>query len=223
MTRTWIFALLLAGPAFADWPSLESSCEVHQIVCYADLIKRTKECKVKRTQTADTSRGKVTFEWRRCPISGFSTVRGSDYLQVSDDEGGIWAFNNVVDPTAAVVSDVGFLGKRVLLVQAFKKASGAQIWCPLTLTADRPHCLTPAMASLDERAQDLLKQGETLQGSDWRLKEMAPTRATAIREIFREGEKQAVGQVQAVLVLGRDRLKIDSVARKSVDAAGTRR
>ncbi len=207
-------ALLLAGPALADWPSLESSCEVHQSDCYAELAKRTAECKVKRKQTAATARGTVTFEWRRCPISGFSTVRGADYLQVSDEEGGIWAFNNVVDPTAAVVSDVGFLGKRVLLVQAFKKASGVQIWCPLTLAADRPHCLIPVMASLDERAADLLKPGETLQGSDWRMNEMATTKATALREVFSEGATKRVGVIEAVLVLGRDRLKIDSVTRK---------
>jgi hypothetical protein len=212
--RALLLASLLAGPALADWPALESSCQVHQIVCYADLAKRTRECKVRKTQTADTSRGKVTFEWRRCPISGFSTVRGADYLEVSDEEGGIWAFNNVVDPTAAVVADVGFLGKRVLLVQAFKKASGAQIWCPLTLTADVPHCLIPPMSTLDEKAAALLKQGETLQGSDWRMKEMAQGKATAVREIYREGEKKAVGLVEAALVLGRDRLKIDSVRRR---------
>jgi len=218
--RTLIVALLAASPALADWPSLESSCEVHNIACYADLAKRTEACKVKRKQTADTSRGKVAFEWRRCPVSGFSTVRGADYLQVSDDDGGIWAFTNVVDPTAAVLSDVVFLGKRVLLVQAFKKASGAQIWCPLTLTADRPHCLIPIMATLDERAGKLLKTGETLQGSDWRLTEMAPSKATAVREVFAEGGRKAVATVAAVLVLGRDRLKIDSLTRqeKSIDA-----
>ena len=212
--RIALITLLFALPAAADWPSLDSSCEVHQPACYADLAKRTQECKVKKTQSAQTSRGKVGFEWRRCPISGFSTVRGADYLQVSDEDGGIWAFNNVVDPTAAVVSDVGFLGKRVLLVQAFKKASGAQIWCPLSLSSDTPHCLIPDMQDLDERAQDLVKKGETLQGSDWRLKEMAPNRATAVREVFREGDLKAVALVQAVLVLGRDRLKIDSVQRK---------
>lgn len=212
--RALLLALLAAWPALADWPSLDSSCEVHQIVCYADLAKRVKECKVRKTQTASTTRGKVTFEWRRCPISGFSTVRGADYLEVSDEEGGIWAFNNVVDPTAAVVADVGFLGKRVLLVQAFKKASGAQIWCPLTLAADVPRCLIPPMSTLDEKAAALLKTGETLQGSDWRMQEMATARATAVREIFREGQPKAVGQVMAVLVLGRDRLKIDSVSRR---------
>jgi len=212
--KTLLAALLLAGPALADWPSLESSCEVHQGACYTDLSKRTQECKVKLKQTADTARGKVTFEWRRCPISGFSTVRGADYLQVSDEDGGIWAFTNVVDPTAAVVSDVGFLGKRVLLVQAFKKASGAQIWCPLSLTSDRPHCLIPVMATLDERAADLLKPGETLQGSDWHMKEMAQTKATALREVFREGATEKLGVIEAVLVLGRDRLKIDSVSRR---------
>lgn len=212
--RALLVALLLAGPALADWPSLESSCDVHQNDCYADLKKRTAECKVKRTQTTATVRGTVTFEWRRCPISGFSTVRGADYLQVSDEEGGIWAFTNVVDPTAAVVSDVGFLGKRVLLVQAFKKASGVQIWCPLTLASDRPHCLIPSMTDLDERAADLLKQGETLQGSDWHMKEMATTKATAVREVFREGETTKTGLIEAVLVLGRNRLKIDDVTRK---------
>ena len=59
------------------------------------------------------------------------------------------------------------------------------------------------MQDLDERAQDLVKKGETLQGSDWRLKEMAPNRATAVREVFREGDLKAVALVQAVLVLGR--------------------
>ena len=206
--------LLVAAPAFADWPSLDSSCEVHQIVCYADLARRVKDCPVKKTQTANTSRGKVTFEWRRCPISGFSTVRGADYLEVSDEEGGIWAFNNVVDPTAAVVADVGFLGKRVLLVQAFKKASGAQIWCPLTLSADIPHCLIPDMADIDERAQKLVKPGETLQGSDWRMKEQTTSKATAVRDIFKEGEKKASALVEAVLYIGRDRLKIDSIQRR---------
>jgi hypothetical protein len=206
--------LMVAAPAFADWPSLESSCELHQIVCYADLAKRVKECKVKKTQTAKTSRGKVTFEWRRCPISGFSTVRGADYLEVTDEEGGIWAFNNVVDPTAAVVADVGFLGKRVLLVQAFKKASGAQIWCPLSLASDIPHCLIPDMADIDERAQKLLKPGETLQGSDWRMQEQTLKNATAVRDIFKEGEKKASAVVEAVLYIGRDRLKIDSIRRR---------
>jgi hypothetical protein len=212
--RALACALLVATPALADWPSLESSCDVHQIVCYAELAKRTSECKVRRKQTAETTRGTVTFEWRRCPISGFSTVRGADYLQVSDADGGIWAFTNVVDPTAAVVSDVVFFGKRVLLVQAFKKASGAQIWCPLTLAAQRPHCLIPAMANLDERAQELIKTGESLQGSDWRMQEMGQSKATAVREIFREGTAAKVGLIEAVLALGRDKLSIDRVSRK---------
>src|SRR5256885_517929 len=101
--RFALITLLFALPAAADWPSLDSSCEVHQAACYADLAKR---------------------------------------------------------------------------------------------------------------AQELLKKGETLQGSDWRLKEMAPNRATAVREVFREGDLKAVSLVQAVLVLGRDRLKIDGVQRK---------
>jgi hypothetical protein len=205
---------LIATPALADWPSLESSCEVHNIVCYAELAKRVQECKVKRKQTAETARGTVTFEWRRCPVSGFSTVRGADYLEVADADGGIWAFTNVVDPTAAVVSDVVFFGKRVLLVQAFKKASGAQIWCPLTLSAQRPHCLIPPMSTLDERAGGLLKTGETLQGSDWRMQEMGQNKATAVREVFREGTATRVGQIEAAFSLGRDRLSIDYVARK---------
>jgi hypothetical protein len=165
-----------------------------------------------RRRTGDTTRGKTTIEWRRCPLTGFRTVNGADYVVVSGEEGGLWAFNNVVDPSSSSVHDVVFVGKKLVWVQATHQNTGASNWCLLSLATDPPRCIGPAPAELEPREQALLTGNETLQGTLWSLTDVQPSRIRAERRIF--ADQKRAGTLLLSLKVRDNLLVIDKLTRE---------
>lgn len=209
--RPLLLALLLAFPALADWPEWEATCSAAHPGCFEELAARSKDCKVMRKRTAETTRGKTAIEWRRCPLSGFQTVRGADYVVVTGEAGSLWAFNNVVDPSNSAVHDVVFVGKKLIWVQATHRNTGGANWCLLSLAAEVPRCVAPAPQELEPREQALLRVDETLQGTQWTLVDVQPSRVRAERPIFAAGRQSGV--LRATLKVRAEGLAIDKLTR----------
>jgi hypothetical protein len=182
--------------------------------CFAELTKTARSCKLVRRLSADTTRGEVTLEWRRCPAPGFKTVKGADYVIISNEEGGLWAFSNVVDPSSAAVEDVGFLGTRWILVQAFAATGASASWCLLGLSLSPPACLLPPFPELEDKVQSLIRSGETLCCKDWSLEEVTRWKMIAVRSVFRD--KKPVAVIRATLSVNRGDLSVRRVRREEL-------
>jgi hypothetical protein len=207
--------MFLAGSgAAAGWRPIETTCAAGQPACFEELAKASKSCKLVRKQSADTTRGEVSIEWRRCPAPGFKTVKGSDYVMVTGEEGGLWGFTNVADPSSASVSDVGFLGTRWILVQAFAATGASASWCLLGLSPSPPRCLLPPIPELEAKVQSLLKEGETLCCKDWSLEEVTRWKMVAVRPVFKD--KKPVANIRATLSVNREDLGVRRVRREEV-------
>ncbi len=215
MTRpAALFIFLAAGGAAAGWRPLETTCAAGNSACFADLAKATRSCKLLRQQSANTALGKVTIEWRRCPAPGFKTVKGADYVMITGEDGGVWGFTNVTDPSSAAVSDVGFLGKRWILVQAYAATGASTSWCLLGLSPSPPQCLVPPIPELEAKVQSLVREGETLCCKDWSLEEVTRWKMIAVRSIFKE--KKPVAKIRATLSVNRDDLGVRRVRREEL-------
>lgn len=210
--RASLLVLLLASPAFAEWPMWDATCSAGHPACFAELAARTRQCKVMRKRSADTTVGHATVEWRKCPITGFSSVRGSDTVVVSNESGGLWAFHNIVDPSSASIRDAVFVGKRLIWVLAVRQNTRADNWCLLSLATDPPRCIGPSPQELEPREQGLLSESETLQGTQWQIVDLQPSRVTAERPIF-AAQKQ-VGVLKAVFKVRDNLLAIDKLTRE---------
>ncbi len=218
MKRTLVaFISLLAGSAAANWQPLEATCKPGNAACFAGMASETKSCKLVRQRSADTTLGEVTIEWRRCPAPGFNTVKGADYVMITGEDGGVWAFTNVADPSSASVSDVGFLGRRWILVQSFAATGAATSWCLLGLSPSPPRCLVPPVPELEAKVQSLLREGETLCCTDWSLEEVTRWKMIAVRSIFKE--KTPVAKIRVTLSVNRDDLSVRRVRREEVSRA----
>ncbi|TMA28485.1 MAG: hypothetical protein E6J78_06015 [Deltaproteobacteria bacterium] len=208
------FSIAALALLIASWRPLETTCGEGKPACFADLKKAAASCKVVRHQTAGTALGDVTVDWRRCPAPGFKTVKGADYVVVSGEDGDIWGFTNVIDPSAASIEDVGFFGSRWILVRAFSATGASRSWCMLGLSPSPPQCLVPDIPELEAKAQSLLKPAETLCCEDWSLEEVTSWRMIAARPIFRE--KNRVAMIRASLWVRRYELSLRRVRREEI-------
>ena len=218
MTRPIACLILLAAfGAAAGWQPLETTCVAGKTSCFDDLAKASKSCKVVRQLSASTALGDVTIDWRRCPAPGFKTVKGTDYVMVSGEDGPLWGFTNVTDPSSASVSDVGFLGRRWILVQAFAATGAAASWCLLGLSPSPPRCLLPPIPELEAKVQSLVKEGETLCCKDWSIEEATRWKMIAVRSVFKD--KTAVAKIRTTLSVNRDDLGVRRVRREELGKA----
>jgi hypothetical protein len=204
-------ALLLAL-LLASWRPLEPTCTEGKADCFAELARAATSCKVVRQQTAATSRGDVTVDWRRCPAPGFKSVKGADVIVVSNEEGGLWGFSNELDPSSASIGDVGFLGRRWILVQAHAATGATASWCLLGLSPSPPRCLVPPIPELEASASRLLKPRETFCCKDWSLEEVTRWHLIAARPVFLD--KRQVAKIRATLWVNREDLSIRRVRRE---------
>ena len=210
--RAFLVASLVAFPALAERPFWDATCSAGHPACFAELAARTRECKVMRKRTADTTVGHTTVEWRKCPITGFSSVRGSDTVVVSNETGGLWAFHNVVDPSSASIRDAVFVGKKLIWVLAVRRNTGGDNWCLLSLATDPPRCIGPSPQELEPREQGLLTESETLQGTQWQITDLQPSRVKAERPIF--ASHKQVGTLKLALKVRDNVLVIDNLTRE---------
>lgn len=203
--------MVLALPALADLRPLEGRCALGQAACFAETAKTTAKCRPILRRRATTERGETAADWRRCPVSGFRTVRDVDYVVVADPAGGVWAFTNFVDPTQAAVKDFRFLGKRLFLLQTSSTRDPVQRYCLLDLAAEVPACLEPPLAELEEETKKVLAEGESTAGGDFRIADASSKKISVSRPIFRQGKP--AGSVNAILSVRDGGLTISRLSR----------